>query len=189
MMGLEVTDLAALREQPYQLLAEMDRRLQARVSDLGGSHLGDDAWVGLSFRLGDKQYLAPQPEVREVITPPLYSRVPNAKPWLLGVANARGSLLPLIDLRMLLDGEASTVQRGSRFMILNSDEIPAGFLVDGVAGYRRFSSREQRNDLAAKQAPHWQEFLLGSFVREQQPYLVFSFMKLALADVFQNASA
>ncbi len=189
MVGLDVTDFAALREQPYRLLAEMDRRLQARISDLGGSNLGDDAWVGLSFRLGDKQFLAPQAEVREVITPPVYSRVPNARPWLMGVANARGSLLPLIDLRLLLDGQASTVQRGSRFMILNSDEVPAGFLVDGVSGYRRFASAEQRNDLASKEAKHWQDFLLGSFVREQQPYLVFSFMKLALADIFQNASA
>ncbi|MGJ8669692.1 MAG: chemotaxis protein CheW [Oceanococcus sp.] len=189
MVGLDETDLAGLREQPFRLLAEMDRRLQARISDLGGSNLGDDAWVGLNFRFGDKQYLAPQAEVREVITPPLFSRVPNAKPWLLGVANARGSLLPLIDLRLLLDGEPSTIQRGSRFMVVNSDEIPAGFLVDGVTGYRRFASAEQRHDLASKEASHWQEFLLGSFVREQQPYLVFSFMKLALADIFQNASA
>ena len=74
-------------------------------------------------------------------------------------------------------------------MVLNSEEIPAGFLVDSVSGYRRFASHEQRNDLVTKQSTNWQEFLLGSFVRDQQAYLVFSFMKLALADVFQNASA
>ena len=189
MVGVDVANLETLKDQPFRLLAEMDRRLQARVSDLGGANLDGDAWVGLNFRLGDTQYLVPQAEVREVITPPLFSRVPNAKPWLLGIANARGSLLPLIDLRLLLDGEPSNIARGSRFMILNSDEIPAGFLVDGVTGYRRFSSSEQRNDLAGAKPSHWQEFLLGSFVREQQPYLVFSFMKLAIADIFQNASA
>lgn len=188
MVAVESQDLKSLADQPYKLLVELDTRLQARVSDLGGGDAGD-AWVGLNFRLGDTQYLAPQSEVREVITPPLYTRVPNAKPWLLGVANARGSLLPLIDLRLLLDGEASSISRSSRFMVLNSDEVPAGFLVDGVTGYRRFSSREQRNDLIAQQAQNWHEYLLGSFVREHQPFLVFSFMKLALADLFQNASA
>ncbi len=188
MVAADVHDLRMLAGQPYQLLVELDRRLQARVSDLGGGDAGD-AWVGLNFRLGETQFLAPQAEVREVITPPVYSRVPNAKPWLLGVANARGSLLPLIDLRLLLDGKASSIARGSRFMVINSDEIPAGFLVDGVTGYRRFSSREQRNDLVAQQPAQWQDYMLGSFVREHQPYLVFSFMKLALADIFQNASA
>ena len=103
---------------------------------------------------------------------------------LLRIPNA-----PLIDLRQLLDGEPSVVSRSSRFMVLNSEEIPAGFLVDSVSGYRRFASHEQRNDLVTKQSANWQEFLLGSFVRDQQAYLVFSFMKLALADVFQNASA
>lgn len=188
MVAADYQELQTLADQPYRLLVELDRRLQARVSDLGGTDAGD-AWVGLNFRLGERHFLVPQTEIREVITPPQYSRVPNAKPWLMGVANARGSLLPLIDLRQLLDQQPSSIARGSRFMVLNSDEVPAGFLVDGVTGYRRFSSHEQRNDLVAQQAEHWQPYMLGSFVREHQPYLVFSFMKLVLADIFQNASA
>lgn len=187
MVSTEFQQLQHLAQQPYRLLVEMDRRLQARVSELGGSESGD-AWVGLNFRLAGRHFLAPQSEIREVITPPQFSRVPNSKSWLLGVANARGSLLPLIDLRQLLDGEATNIERGSRFMVLNSEEIPAGFLVDSVAGYRRFSSQEQRNDLLDKEPEHWRPYTLGSFVREQQAYVVFSFMKLALADIFQNAS-
>lgn len=188
MLNTEVTDLRRLAERPYQLLALLDQRLQARISETGATD-SSDAWVGLGFQLGGQGYLAPQREIREVITVPQYSRVPNSKTWLLGIANVRGNLLPLIDLRALLDGEMSKTSRASRFLVLNSDEIPAGFLVDGVTGYRRFSSLEQRNDLVQQQPSHWQDYLLGSFVREQQPYLVFSFMKLALADVFQNASA
>ena len=188
MVGSEVQELRSLAQQPFQLLVEMDQRLQARITDVAGTE-GGNAWVGLGFRMGEQEYLAPQREIREVITVPAYTRVPNSRPWMLGVANVRGSLLPLIDLRALLTGEASKIERSSRFMVLNSEEIPAGFLVDGVSGYRRFASHEQRNDLVAKQEQHWQEFLLGSFVRDQQAWLVFSFMKLALADLFQNASS
>lgn len=188
MLSADVQELRALADQPFRLLVELDQRLQTRFTDVGGTD-ASDAWVGLGFRLGASSLLAPQREIREVITVPAYSRVPNAKSWLLGIANVRGSLLPLIDLRQLLDGESSVVTRSSRFMVLNSEEIPAGFLVDSVTGYRRFASHEQRNDLVAKQPQNWQEFLLGSFVRDQQAYLVFSFMKLALADLFQNASA
>ena len=188
MLNTEVTDLRQLAERPYHLLALLDQRLQARVSETGSADVAD-AWVGLGFQLGEQGFLVPQREIREVITVPAYSRVPNAKPWLLGIANVRGNLLPLIDLRALLDDEVSEIQRSSRFMVLNSDEVPAGFLVDGVTGYRRFSSLEQRNDLVGQQPEHWQEYMLGSFVRDQQSYLVFSFMKLALSDRFQNASA
>lgn len=188
MLNTEITDLRQLADQPYHLLALLDQRLQARVSETGSTEHGD-AWVGLGFNLGEQGFLVPQREIREVITMPAFSRVPNARPWLMGIANVRGNLLPLIDLRSLLDDRKSDTSRASRFLVLNSDEIPAGFLVDGVTGYRRFSSVEQRNDLVTQQPPHWQPYMLGSFVRDQQSFLVFSFMKLALSDIFQNASA
>ncbi len=189
MLSAEINDLRNLSEQPYHLLVALDQRLQARIAEAGTASDIADAWVGLAFTLAGQSCLAPQREIREVITIPAYSKIPNAKPWLLGIANVRGSLLPLIDLRQLIDGQASVPTRSSRFMVLNSDEIPAGFLVDSVSGYRRFASHEQRNDLVSQCSPSWRDYLLGSFVREQQAYQVFSFMKLALADVFQNASA
>lgn len=188
MVQAEVINLRDLADRPYQLLATLDQRLQAQQAD-SGARESADAWVGLGFGMGESSFLVPQREIREVITVPAFSRVPNARPWLMGIANVRGNLLPLIDLRMLLEGEASSLSRSSRFLVLNSDEIPAGFLVDSVTGYRRFTSNEQRNDLLGQQPEQWRQFMLGSFVRDQQPYLVFSFMKLALADIFQNASA
>lgn len=187
MVEAQSLDLRSLREQPYRLLAALDQRLQARVTDAGVGDSGD-AWVGLGFRIDEQWHLAPQREVREVITLPNYSRVPNSREWLLGIANVRGNLLPLIDTRRLLDGRASVIGRESRFMVINSDEVPAGFLVDGVSGYRRFAVHEQRNDLVAQQRDSWRAFMLGGFVRDQQSFLVFSFLKLISADIFQNAS-
>ncbi len=188
MPSTEIRNLRGLAAEPFHLLAVLDQRIAARAAETG-SHDAGDAWVGLSFTLGEQAYLAPQREIREVIPMPAYSRVPNCRPWLMGIANVRGNLLPLIDLRQLLDGESTVITRSSRFMVLNSEEVPAGFLVDGVGGYRRFASNEQRNDLVVNQPAHWRRFLLGSFVRDQESSLVFSFMKLAAADIFQNASA
>lgn len=188
MVSVENNDLRALADRPFHLLLSLEQRLSSRLARSGGAE-GADAWVGLGFSMGEDNYLAPQREVREVITVPAFTRIPNAKPWLMGIANVRGSLLPLIDLRQLIDGEASPISRTSRFMVLNSDEIPAGFLVDAVSGYRRFASLDQRHDLAAESPAGWRDFLLGAFVREHQAFRVFSFMKLATSDIFQNASA
>lgn len=187
MAAADHIDFDTLRSDPYRLLARLDERIQQQAAASGVAE-GRDVWTGLGFRIGELWHLAPQPEIREVIPVPEYTRVPNARPWLMGVANVRGNLLPLIDLRMLIEGQSSDVTRQSRFLVLASDEVPAGFLVDSVSGYRRFSARDQRRDLAAEQDARWREFYLGGFVRDQEPYLVFSFQKLVRADFFQSAS-
>ncbi len=185
--NLKTVPLASLRNRPYALLAEMDRRLQATNLEAGLTAAAD-SWVGLGFRMGEQWYLAPQREVREVIVPPESTRVPGARAWLRGVANVRGNLLPLVDLGLLLGFKPPAIQRGSRYMVLNSDEVPGGFLVDAVSGYRRFLPQDQRHELVAGQPDDVKPYLLGGFVREGESWLVFSLMKLIRAEVFQNAS-
>ncbi len=179
--------LASFRGRPYAALAELDRRLQAGTYEAG---LGEavDTWVGLGFRLGAQWYLAPQQEVREVIPTPHYTRVPNARGWLLGVANVRGNLLPLADLSQLIGGPPAVMTRESRFLVLNSDEVPVGFLVDAATGYRRFLAEDQSHGLVAAQSADSQPFLLGAFEREGDPWLVFSLLKLIRSEQFSSAA-
>ena len=48
-------------------------------------------------------YLVAREEAREVLgVPAPLTRVPGAKSWILGLANVRGQLLPIIDLRAYL---------------------------------------------------------------------------------------
>ena len=44
-------------------------------------------------------------EVVEILPMPQVTPVPGAQPWLLGVANIRGNLLPIVDLKQFLEGE------------------------------------------------------------------------------------
>ena len=177
-------DLSALRDEPFDLLAALDQRLQEAKLDLAA---GDaQFWTGLGFRLGEHWLVTPREDVREVIVPPPLTRVPGARPWLLGVANVRGSLLPVCDLRRLLGEEHNTMARKSRIMVYNSDRVPAGFLVDEVAGYRQFSAAEQRRELVNDSGP-LKPYLLGGFVREAQPWLALSLHKVAASDAFSHA--
>lgn len=177
-------DLSALRDEPFDLLAALDQRLQEAKLDLAA---GDaQFWTGLGFRLGEHWLVTPREDVREVIVPPPLTRVPGARPWLLGVANVRGSLLPVCDLRRLLGEEHNTLARKSRIMVYNSDRVPAGFLVDEVAGYRQFTVAEQRRELVDDSGP-LNPYLLGGFVREAQPWLALSLHKVAASDAFNRA--
>lgn len=177
-------DLQALRDRPFELLGALERRLQTARLDLAAG--AAQFWTGLGFRLGERWLVAPREDVREVIVPPHLARVPGARPWLLGLANVRGALLPVCDLHRLLGEEHNTLARGSRVLVFNSDRVPAGFLVDEVAGYRQFTPADQRPELVADSGP-LKPYLLGAFVREGQPWLALSLHKVAGGDAFKRA--
>ena len=178
--------LQSLRERPFDLLLALEQRLQKARLDIGAGVT--QLWTGLGFRLGEHWLAAPREDVREVIVPPPLTRVPGARPWLLGVANVRGSLLPVCDLHRLLGEEHNALERGARVMVFNSDRVPAGFLVDEVAGYRQFAPGEQRHDLV-RDTGTLEPWLLGGFHRDGRDWLVISLRKLARGDIFVHAGA
>lgn len=96
-------------------------------------------WRGIGFRLGARRLVAPMSDIQEVLGLPPLSRVPGAKPWLLGIANVRGQLLPVMDLRLFLGGEGTRIRRSSRVLQVFRDDVMAGFLVDEVFGLKTFS--------------------------------------------------
>lgn len=178
-------ELLDLQDRPYELLAALETRLLAARLDLGASAVSQ-LWTGLGFRLGTHWLVVPREEVREVILPPAMTRVPGARPWLLGVANVRGSLLPVCDVHRLLGGEPVAPDRGTRVMVFNSDRVPAGFLVDEVAGYRQFTPNEQRPELMDGIGP-LRPYLLGAFAHEGHPWLALSLHRLTRSAPFRAA--
>jgi twitching motility protein PilI len=65
--------------------------------------------------------LVTRDEVREVLmVPPAITRVPGAKSWVRGLANVRGHLLPLVDLREFLGSGVGGTERSARALVANS---------------------------------------------------------------------
>ncbi len=56
----------------------------------------------LTFRVDDRRYALPAEDVSEVIRIPPVARVPQSPKSLLGLANLRGSVLPVVSLRLML---------------------------------------------------------------------------------------
>src|SRR3546814_12949740 len=83
----------------FELLLQIDRRCRLLGADLPSPPTHGDSWSGIGFRLGEHWYVAPMGEVSEVLHEPRYTHLPGVKPWVRGVANLRGRLLPLMDLR------------------------------------------------------------------------------------------
>lgn len=179
--------LAHLRDQPFELLAALEDRIEAS-GERHGLTAAQAEWTGLGFTLDGDRFLAPQADVREVLEVPLLARVPGARTWLLGLANVRGDLVPVVDLGALL-GRGQTPRRPTnRMILLNDDQLTAGFLVESVAGFRRFAPADQRHELADHARDQdARPFLLGAFVREGMAWLVLSLRAVAADPSFRDA--
>jgi purine-binding chemotaxis protein CheW len=83
---------------------------------------------GVLLRLGASRYAVAMGDVAEVAPVPGLTRVPGAPLWLAGVANWRGRMLPVLDLRPLLAAEALPLPGSAR------DAVVAGVVAEAVPG-------------------------------------------------------
>ena len=181
-------DLAALVEQPFELLQEIERRSRA-VHAGQGSGAAPAEWVGVGFRIGEEQFVASREQVREVLMlPDAITRVPGANRWLLGIANLRGHLLPLIDVKLLLGSGRTTLRRTTRVISVNHREVPAGLVVDEVLGFRRFMDHEYKDE-AVETIVRCDRFLGGTYLRGEESWPVFNLFDLVESNMFLQAAA
>ena len=181
-------ELASLVEQPFELLREIERRSASVQAGTAGGIAGAE-WVGVSFRIGEEHFIADREQVREVLMlPEAVTRVPGAKRWLLGIANLRGHLLPLIDVKLMLGSGRTSLRRTTRVISVNHREIPAGLVVDEVAGFRRFHA-DERSDETPDTVVRCERFLDGSFRRGDDRWPVFDLFGLLESNLFLQAAA
>src|SRR5580698_652653 len=85
----------------------------------------------LTFRVDKQLYAFRSEEVAEVIRVPTVARVPQGPAALLGVANLRGAVLPVVGLRELLGKSAAPGLLTARAIVLDTG-APVAVVVDAV---------------------------------------------------------
>lgn len=71
---------------------------------------------------------------REVVVFDEYTIVPLAPAHLLGVANLRGNIMPIVDVRPLLDMTPAAAGRSVRALVVEREGVQAALLIDEVLG-------------------------------------------------------
>lgn len=157
---------------PFQRLLEIDGRCRSLAAGLPSQQEVVQTWSGIGFRMANRLYVAPMGEVGEILHEPRYTQLPGVKPWVKGVANVRGRLLPIIDLCGYFGFEWSSLRKQRRVLVVDHQEVFAGLTVDEVFGMQHFPV-----EAFSEQLPEVEDaikpFLYGVFQREQ-PWLVFS---------------
>lgn len=90
----------------------------------------DDIVQLVGFVIGDEEYAVPILTIQEIIKPFTWTRVPQVPPYILGVFNLRGSVIPLIDLRVKFGLSPKKHNDETRFFVLKQGDEVAGFVID-----------------------------------------------------------
>lgn len=105
------------------------------LTDIVGAEADAGAAAGaVVLRLGASRYAVDMADVAEVAQLPRVTRLPRSQAWLLGVANWRGRVLPVIDLRPLLATDAVPLATSARVVVLSRDDVVVGVVAEAVPG-------------------------------------------------------
>ena len=124
------------RFEPFEALVDFERRAAAHVAGAAEQVEAPGLWRGVGFRIGERFLMSGIHEINEILKMPAMTAVPGTKPWLLGVANIRGNLVAVVDLRNYLEGDRSPIGDRSRLLLARQPGGPVGLLVDEVLGQR-----------------------------------------------------
>jgi purine-binding chemotaxis protein CheW len=87
----------------------------------------------LSFRLGDEEYAIDILRVQEIRAREAVTRIANAPGFLRGVINLRGTIVPIVDLRIRFGMPVAANEANPVTIILNIGRHVVGMVVDGVS--------------------------------------------------------
>lgn len=96
----------------------------------------------LTFRLGQQSYALPIAQVVEVAAMVELVTVANAPAALLGVANRHGSVLPLLDLRLVFGQPAAPITDSTLFVVAALGTRQVGLIVDEIYQVAYFDAQQ-----------------------------------------------
>lgn len=86
----------------------------------------------VTFTLAGEEFGVPILEVREIIRMTDITPVPKAPPFVEGVINLRGQIIPVVDLRKRFGIAAEINEATTRIIVIEVNENVLGLIVDAV---------------------------------------------------------
>jgi len=177
-----------MQKAPILLLYDLAQRSRDHAHGLPQQIEVKATWEGVAFRLEGRGWVVPLDQVKEILTKVNISFIPGAKEWVRGVANVRGNLLPILDLRGFLSGRITKMSRQSRILVMQHKGIVAGLLVEEVMGMRHFLEEEFSADVSDLDIP-FKEMLMGQYRQRGESWGVFNINHLAELPEFLQVAA
>ncbi len=102
-----------------------------------GSTTGAAQFVG--FELAGQKYAFRIERIQEIVIPAGITRIPEVPSYMDGVSNLRGTIIPIINLRVLFGLESKEIDAETRTVVVNVGPRTMGCNVDSVSRVMRVS--------------------------------------------------
>lgn len=143
----------------------------------------------LTFKLGSETYGIQINKVREILTYPIVTPIPDASRWIKGVINLRGEVAPIIDLRVRfnINNEPIYNERTIVIAVKTEDTRMIGLVVDEVSDMENVDIDKlyPAPDMGTSIAP---KYLKGLFKKEEKMIVILDIDKILDKEEMQKLS-
>lgn len=87
--------------------------------------------IRYGFRMGNLGFLIGADTVSEIVEQAIVYPIPQIPPWLVGLINLRGNLVPVFDLKLCL-GLESAIQRKHYLLVLDEGDDAVGLFIENL---------------------------------------------------------
>lgn len=175
------------RNDPFELLLDLERRTVKTEEKSSALNQVKAEWVGVGFRIGDFRLIASMVDIKEILNFPEVTSVPGVKSWVVGVANVRGNLLPIMDMKGFLLGQGIKQRKKARVIVIDYKGINTGLVVDEVFGMRHFrvsDTTTEMPDVPEDIVPYIEKV----YKQDDEHWPVFSLNEMTQDERFSQAS-
>lgn len=174
-------------QTPFETLVEYEWASLAHAAGMPDEIQAPGLWRGIGFRVGSRRFVSSIAEIEEILTMPPLARVPGTRAWLLGVANVRGNLVPVVDLRGFIEGERTVPGDASRVLVARQQGGNVGLLIDEILGQHSFTE-DQRDAAIGEAEPAYARFVGEKIQSGGVLWGLFSMAELTRTPEFQQAA-
>ncbi|HZG15623.1 MAG TPA: chemotaxis protein CheW [Candidatus Bathyarchaeia archaeon] len=112
------------------------------MKDLTDKNLEGDSIQCILFKMGSEYYGLSIAIVKEIIKPLPITKVPKSPPFVEGVIDLRGRILPIVNIRSMFGLDPVPLTEDSRFVDLQLDGLNIGIVVEAVSEVVRIGAKQ-----------------------------------------------
>ncbi len=172
---------------PFDFLLDLEKRTLEGSASLPMLDEVQEEWIGVGFRIGDSKLIASMSDVKEILDVPEFTLVPGVKSWIVGVANVRGSLLPIMDMKGFLLGDDTKQRHKGRIIVIDYMGFNTGLIVEEIYGMRHFREADITEDVPEVHE-NISPYIERAFKQEDEHWPVFSFNEMTQDERFLHAA-
>lgn len=131
----------------------------------------------IEFSLGHERYALPLMMVKEVISVPVPTPIPNSAPHFLGIVNLRGNIISIIDLRSKLKIKKNADLPEESVIIIDAGISLMGIVVDSINKVLTFKEGEL-SDMPAVETQVDAGFISGIYKSEKDLVILLDIAKV-----------